>query len=112
MKKLTARGFQAFSLFLLLTCVVGPALAQEVTGSIRGEVLDPSGAGVPSARVTASQAETGLARTAVTDRHGAYVLVLLPLGHYRLEVSALGFRKFYRKALRSASMRLPTFQFA
>jgi hypothetical protein len=35
-----------------------------------------------------------LVRTTVTDRHGAYVLVLLPLGHYRLEASAQGFQKF------------------
>ncbi|MGA2632291.1 MAG: carboxypeptidase regulatory-like domain-containing protein [Terriglobia bacterium] len=94
MKKLTARGFQAITLLLLVGLSGGPTLAQEVTGSIRGEVLDPSGAGVPSVQVKASQVETGLARTTVTDRHGAYVLVLLPLGHYRLEASAQGFQKF------------------
>jgi len=99
MKKLTAKGIQGFTLLLLLTFSAGPAFAQQVTGSLRGEVLDPSGAGVPSAEVTASQVETGLTRTTVTDRHGAYVLVLLPVGHYRLEASAQGFRKFAQEGI-------------
>ena len=99
MNKLAVRGFQAFTLLLLVALSGGPAVAQEVTGSIRGEVLDPSGAGVPSTQVTASQVETGLARRTVTDRHGAYVLVLLPVGHYRLEASAQGFRKFSQEGI-------------
>ena len=99
MKRMGAKGFQAFMLLLLLTSSGGLLFAQEVTGSIRGVVLDPSGAGVPSAEVTARQVETGLARTTVADRRGAYVLVLLPVGHYRLEASAKGFRKFAQEGI-------------
>jgi outer membrane receptor protein involved in Fe transport len=94
-----AKGFQAFVLLLLLTSSGGPLFAQEVTGSIRGVVLDPSGAGVPSAKVTATQVETGLSRATVTDHHGAYILVLLPVGHYRLEASAKDFRKFAQEGI-------------
>ena len=99
MKRMGAKGFQAFMLLLLLTSSGGPLFAQEVTGSIRGVVLDPSGAGVPSAKVTATQVETGLSRATVTDRHGAYILVLLPVGHYRLEASAKDFRKFAQEGI-------------
>jgi len=99
MKRKGAKGFQAFMLLLLLTSSGGPLFAQEVTGSIRGVVLDPSGAGVPSAKVTATQVETGLSRATVTDRHGAYILVLLPVGHYRLEASAKDFRKFAQEGI-------------
>jgi len=49
--------------------------------------------------VTVTQTETGLARTAVADRQGAYVLVLLPVGHYRLEASAHGFQKFVQEGI-------------
>ena len=99
MKRMGAKGFQAFVLLLLLTSSGGPLFAQEVTGSIRGVVLDPSGAGVPSAKVTATQVETGLSRATVTDHHGAYILVLLPVGHYRLEASAKDFRKFAQEGI-------------
>src|SRR6516165_149350 len=85
---------------LLLTLLVAGGLAaQEITGSIRGAVFDPSGAGVPGAKVSATQTETGLTRTALSNREGGYVLVLLPLGHYRVEASAEGFRKFVQEGI-------------
>lgn len=99
MKKLTARGLQAFNVVLLAVLSVGPAFAQEVTGSLRGEVLDPSGAGIPKAEVKAIHIETGLERTTFSDENGAYLLVLLPVGHYRLEASAKGFRKFVQDGI-------------
>ena len=81
-------------------CVVATALfacsvsAQQITGTIRGTVIDPSNAVVQSATVTARQTETGLVRTSTTDRGGAYLLVELPVGHYSLEVTATGFHKY------------------
>jgi hypothetical protein len=68
--------------------------AQQITGSIRGNVSDPSGAVVQTATVIVKQAETGLTRTATSDHEGSYVLLELPIGHYSLEVSARGFRKY------------------
>jgi len=86
--------------FLLLPALMcSPLAAQEVTASIRGVVLDPSGAGIPAAEVTATQSETGLVRTVRSDRTGAYVLPLLPVGHYQLEVTAKGFRKFIQEGI-------------
>jgi hypothetical protein len=72
---------------------------QQITGSIRGIVLDPSGATVASAEVTAKQIETGLTRAAFTDHHGEYVLVELPIGHYQLEVRAKGFQKYLQQGI-------------
>jgi hypothetical protein len=68
--------------------------AQETTGSIRGSVLDPSEARVPAAHVTATQAETGFTRSVDSDESGDFLLVLLPVGHYSLEVAATGFSKY------------------
>jgi Carboxypeptidase regulatory-like domain/TonB dependent receptor len=86
--------------FLLAIVMVGlHAWAQQITGSIRGTVQDPSSAFVQNASVSARQTETGLTRTAITDAGGAYVLVELPVGHYELQVEAKGFRKYVQQGI-------------
>ena len=91
------RTWFCFFVFSLLACV--SANAQETTGSIRGAVLDPSGAIIVGASVTATQDETGLARNSTTDARGSYVFVALPIGHYRLEAEAKGFQKFAQRGI-------------
>src|ERR1700721_17532 len=87
-------------IFFLMTLLTGlNAAAQQITGSIRGTVLDPSGAIVQAATVTARQTQTGLIRSAVTDRQGEYVLIELPIGHYQLEVQAEGFQKYLQQGI-------------
>jgi outer membrane receptor protein involved in Fe transport len=73
--------------------------AQQITGNIRGTVVDPSGAVVQSAAVSAQQTETGLTRTASTDRDGAYVLVELPIGHYQIRAEAKGYQKYLQEGI-------------
>ncbi len=85
-----------FALMLLATL---PLTAQQITASIHGTIVDPSGAVVEAATVTAKQVETGLTRSAVTDRSGNYVLLELPVGHYRLEVAAKGFVKYMQEGI-------------
>jgi outer membrane receptor protein involved in Fe transport len=85
--------------FIVLLVASVNLCAQQITGSIRGTVLDPSGAVVQGALITARQTETGLARSTTADRDGAYVLVELPVGHYRLEVEAKGFRRYLREGM-------------
>src|SRR5450432_3503783 len=75
------------------------AWAQQITGSIRGTVADPTGAAVQGATVSAKQAETGLTRTAVTDHSGAYDVLELPVGHYRLQVEAKGFQTYLQQGI-------------
>ena len=89
---------------LILTLVIAtyPILsvsAQEIAGSIRGTVLDASGGVVSGAKVIAVQTETGLVRAATTDSQGAYVLVELLVGHYRLEAEAKGFKKYIQEGI-------------
>jgi len=93
------RSAKTLTLFLmaLLTCL--NATGQQITGSIRGTVSDPSGAIVQSATVTARQIETGLTRVAITDRQGEYVLVELPIGHYQLETQAKGFQTYLQQGI-------------
>jgi hypothetical protein len=89
------------SLVCLLAILIAGvhARAQQITGSIRGTVQDPSSAFVQSASVSAQQAETGLTRTATTDPSGAYVLLELPVGHYELRVEAKGFQKYIQQGI-------------
>jgi len=85
---------------VLLTVFAGLEVgAQQITGSIRGTVVDPSGALVQSAAVSAQQTETGLTRTAITDRDGAYVLVELPIGHYQIRAEAKGYQKYLQEGI-------------
>ncbi len=84
---------------LIILLFAAALSAQETTSSLRGAVIDPSGARVPSAKVTAIQAETGFTRTSLSDASGDYLLVLLPIGHYRLEVTAPGFRKYVQEGI-------------
>ncbi len=83
--------------FVVLACL--SLSAQQITGNIRGTVTDPTGAVIRGAAVTARQAETGLSRTAMTDRDGNYVLLELPVGHYRLEVAAKGFQEYVQDGI-------------
>ena len=90
------------TLICMLTMAIYPsfyASGQEIAGSIRGTVLDASGATVTGAKVTAVQTETGLARTATTDSQGVFDFVELPIGHYRLEAEADGFKKYVQEGI-------------
>ena len=99
MKSLRRLGFVLMTVATGLNLAVVRAAAQEITGSIRGIVQDPSGAIVQGAEVTARRIETGLTRAVVTDRQGEYVLVELPIGYYQLEVRAKGFQKYLQQGI-------------
>ena len=83
--------------FVVLACL--SLSAQQITGNIRGTITDPSGALIPGATVTARQMETGLARTTTTDRNGNFILLELPIGHYRLQVAAKGFQVYLQDGI-------------
>jgi len=69
------------------------------TAQISGTVKDESGGVLPGADVTATQTDTGVTRSVITEADGAYVLSNLPLGPYRLEVKLSGFRTYSRTGI-------------
>ena len=79
--------------------LVSACVAQQITGNIRGTVIDPSGAVVQGASVTAVQTETGLSRSVTTDKAGSYLLMELPVGHYRVEIGAKGFSTYVQDGI-------------
>ena len=64
------------------------AMAQGVgaSGSIRGAVMDASGAGVATSSVTAVEGSKGVSYYAVTDSAGDYQINGLPSSTYDLNV--------------------------
>jgi len=63
-------------------------------GAITGTVTDPSGAVIPTATVTLTNQDTGVTeRTITTGSQGTFSATLLPIGTYRVEVTAAGFSK-------------------
>src|SRR5580658_7893863 len=93
------RSAKTLTLLLIALLTSLNVAGQQITGSIRGTVSDPSGAIVQAATVTAKQIETGLTRIAITDRQGEYVLVELPIGHYQLEIQAKGFQTYLQQGI-------------
>ena len=83
----------SFRVACLLLLLSAPVLveAQINTASLSGLATDPSHAALPHVTVTATDVETGYARTVQTDDAGAYSLQELPIGDYELTVTASGF---------------------
>jgi hypothetical protein len=79
----------------LASCI--PAVGQVLKGSISGTVVDPQGAVVAGAQVTAKNVETGVATTTTSDSSGLYRLNLLSVGTYNVEISSKGFKTTIQK---------------
>src|ERR1700752_1847755 len=67
------------------------ANAQTLRGAINGTVTDPSGAAVPNAQVRATETGTGIDHTTVTTSNGEFSFQDIPLGFYKVTVTATGF---------------------
>jgi hypothetical protein len=87
-----------FVILFALVCRTG-ICAQEISAGIYGTVTDESGGMVSGAKVTAINTDTGLQRATVSNAQGAYVLVELPVGHYRVEAEAQGFKKYVQEGI-------------
>src|SRR6185369_10576023 len=88
------------SLFALIFLLVGSVAAwAQATAALNGRVTDESGAVLPGVTVTATQTDTGLTRTLVTDETGTWVMPNLPTGPYKLEVSLQGFKSYVQTGI-------------
>src|SRR5450755_349234 len=82
---------------VLALCI--PSLGQVLKGSISGSVVDPQGAVVSGAQVKATNAATGIAATSTSDSSGLFRFNLIPVGEYKVEVTAQGFKTAVRTAV-------------
>ena len=97
MRNLRLAKFHGLSLLLGLSLLISShALAfgqGGLYGSLVGTVTDPSGAVVPNADVTATDASQGQTKQGKTDSGGRYNVVDVLPGTYTVTVAAPGFRK-------------------
>ena len=84
---------------LLVLALTGGMVFAQGTAQISGTVKDQSGAVLPGVEITATQTDTGIARTTVTNETGSYVLPNLPIGPYRVEAALPGFRTFVQTGI-------------
>src|SRR5436190_17962496 len=92
MKQLTTVSWFLFMGSLLGLGSANAALAQGANASISGIVQDQSKALIPGVTVTATNTDTGVALTAITNETGAYAFPSLTPGKYSVSASLPGFR--------------------
>ncbi len=69
------------------------AQAQGSTADLNGTVVDPNGAVVAGATITARSSATGITRTVTANDSGEYSIIGLPPGDYEVTVEAATFKK-------------------
>lgn len=91
----------SFVLVCLLLCLgTGTVAAQVNTGTILGNVTDPTGAAVANVKIAAVNAETGFSRTALSGADGSYLIPLLPISdRYTVTAEAQGFKTTARTGI-------------
>src|SRR5258707_3355758 len=95
-----ASVFAVGCLFALSVFV--PRSRAQVSAAISGRVIDPTGAVVSGATVTATNLETQAARTSVTDEAGRYSILYLAIGSYEIRDSKPGFQEAVRSGIHLA----------
>jgi TonB family protein len=71
--------------------------AAQEAGAISGKIVDPTGALVPRAKVTATNTDDGVQTSSVTDNSGTYSIAPLPPGPYNVEIEAKGFQRMLQE---------------
>jgi hypothetical protein len=82
---------------LTLGTLPGVANAQDFRGGVVGKVTDESGGVLPGVTVTATSRDTNVTSTAVTNDSGAYTLLYLTPGPYRVSAELQGFKRVQRE---------------
>jgi hypothetical protein len=76
---------------LALLCAPISLRAQAISGDLTGTILDPSGAGVPNAKVDAVNVATNVTQSTTTNANGEYRISNLQPGNYTVNVTAPSF---------------------
>ena len=75
------------------------ANAQLSTANLSGTVTDQTGAVVPNAQIVLTQTGTNFSRSSVTKQDGTFHEEFLPVGPYKIQVTAPGFKKLERSGI-------------
>src|SRR5262252_2227129 len=88
--KLRASGMKSFGFLIGLILISTAGVAQNVPGTVRGQVTDPTGAVIPGATIMV-KATGGNVESAQTTDQGSYELKGLTPGTYSVTATAPGF---------------------
>src|SRR5437870_8517471 len=80
----------AVAVACLLFAISG--FAQVINATLRGTVTDATGALIPGVEISATETETGVVSTALTNESGTYQFPSLQPGPYRVSASLAGFQ--------------------
>lgn len=83
----------------LWAVLLAGSVAAQTTAVISGVVTDTSGGVMPGVTVTATNVETGIGRTEVTDAEGRYRVRELGLGSYEVRAELAGFSTIVRRGI-------------
>src|ERR1700742_4612019 len=83
----------ALALITLMSAVAIFAQTQSTAADLSGTVVDPNGAVVAGATVTAKNNSTGLTRTVTANDQGEFQIIALPPGDYEISAEAANFKK-------------------
>src|SRR5258708_16784262 len=87
-------------LALMLLSIGGrEAIAQDTTGTILGNVTDPTGASAPKAEVTITNTQTNITVVVTTSESGAYTVPQLIPGIYSVTIKLPGFETAVSRSL-------------
>ncbi|MCI0390800.1 MAG: carboxypeptidase-like regulatory domain-containing protein [Acidobacteria bacterium] len=87
------------AVLLSLAPLVASVAAQENRATIVGTVTDPQGNVIPNATIKAANIETNAATTTTSNDAGLYTLPFLPVGKYKISVTASGLKTALRDGL-------------
>jgi hypothetical protein len=90
------------AVIVTVAVVAAPSMAwgQAVTGTLLGNITDSSGAALPGVTVTATEVQTNISRTVVSNETGYYIFSSLLNGTYAVSAEVQGFKKVIRENIR------------
>lgn len=100
--KLSKKALMVCTMVTVITVTmlgISTVQAQIRTAIISGTVTDTSGGIIPGVSISVRNVETGIARTAVTDDSGRYVVPLLDPGSYEIQAELVGFKTEVRSGI-------------
>ena len=101
MQLINVKCLRAFMLVVLIGLVSSGVLVfgQGTSGSLAGQITDPSGAVIPGASVTLKNVDTNYPQVEITNSVGTYLFKPVQPGNYSLTITVDGFATYVQKGI-------------
>src|SRR6266403_4119612 len=98
-ERLSMTCFRGLLGFLFCVLTAGPLSFAQIAASLRGRVLDPSGAAVGNAHVELIESAKNVHQSTTTSSTGDYLFTNLIPGTYEVDVAAPGFQALHHTGI-------------